>query len=516
MRWLSLLLLLFVFCPAFSRQELPPDTTQVKQLIQLSIKDQWVDLYRSLDYADQALKLSQEINYHRGIAMAHNLKGFCFWAFGDNELAIQSALEALSTLSDEPDPLIEAESYVVMARGYMDLREKAKAQQSILRAEAMASKVHDSTQLCGVYNLRGVIMFNDGNLDSALSLLNKAYAIGNSRSTDPINLVRIISNIGECYQDKNPKLALEQYNKALALARKTGNKVAEASTTSIVGHFYLRANDLKAAEINLRSALDLASKLGLRRVVRHAYGGLVDIKLKQGNGNEAVIYLRRYYAVRDSLLNTSKIRQIVELEARHSLQLSEKNIELLEKENKLEMMWRNMLIGFVILIIAGSVLILRWQRYRHRKNREMLNLKIDYLTKQHQEAVDRYRKLQTPEKEEEIVSADQKLLKRAIEIVEANIADSQMSVEKMADEMNMSRTSLHRKIKSITGFPPSELIRSIRLRRAARLIANRADSPTQVAHAVGFEDYSHFSKVFKKHFGVSPSEYHAVASQELV
>jgi AraC-like DNA-binding protein len=100
--------------------------------------------------------------------------------------------------------------------------------------------------------------------------------------------------------------------------------------------------------------------------------------------------------------------------------------------------------------------------------------------------------------------------------VEANIADSQMSVEKMADQMNMSRTSLHRKIKSITGFPPSELIRSIRLRKAARLIANRADSPTQVAHAVGFEDYSHFSKVFKKHFGVSPSEYPVTASQELV
>jgi AraC-like DNA-binding protein len=514
MRWYSVPLLLLMAFPALS-QENPPDSSQVKQLIRLSIKDQWTDLYRSLDYADQALKLSQQINYRRGIAIAHNLKGFCFWAFGDNELAIQSAHDALSTLGDEIDPLIEADSYYVMARGYMDLRESKKAHESILRSEGFALEGHDSTQLCGIYNLWGVIMYNDGKLDSALSLYNKAYTIGNARSVDPINLPRIISNIGECYPE-NPKLASLQFNSALTLARKTGNKVAEASIISIIGNAYLRANDLKNAESNLQAALELASNLGLRRVVRHAYGGLVDIKLKQGNGNEAVIYLRRYYAVRDSLLNTSKIRQIVELEAKHTLELSEKNVELLKTEKRIQAIWTNLLIGVVILIIIGSVLIFRWQRYRYRKNRDMLDLKIDYLTKQHQEAVDKYKRLQAPEVEEHIESADQRLLKRAIDIVEANMSDSQMSVEKMADEMHMSRTSLHRKIKSITGFPPSELIRSIRLRRAARLIANRADSPTQVAHSVGFEDYSHFSKVFKKHYGVSPSEYAAVSSQELV
>jgi AraC-like DNA-binding protein len=142
----------------------------------------------------------------------------------------------------------------------------------------------------------------------------------------------------------------------------------------------------------------------------------------------------------------------------------------------------------------------------------MLNLEIDYLTQQHKEAVDKYKTLQVPEGED-IASYDQRLLKQAISIVEENIGDSQLSVEKMAERMNMSRTSLHRKIKSITGFPPSELIRSIRLRKAARLIANRADSAAQIAHAVGFEDYSHFSKAFKKHFGVSPSAYYVQGTE---
>jgi len=66
---------------------------------------------------------------------------------------------------------------------------------------------------------------------------------------------------------------------------------------------------------------------------------------------------------------------------------------------------------------------------------------------------------------------------------------------------------MHRKIKAITGFPPSELIRNIRLRRAAHLLKNQTDSIAQISFSVGFEDHSYFSKSFKKQFGVTPSEY---------
>ncbi len=139
----------------------------------------------------------------------------------------------------------------------------------------------------------------------------------------PLNFPRIISNIGECHEVENPKLALTYYNEAMALAKRTGNQIAEASISDVIGHFHLRGKDLKSAETYLQSALQLGRSLGLRRVLRHAYAGLVDIRLQQGRGEEAVVFLRRSYAVRDSLLNTSKMRQIVELEAKHTLQLKE-------------------------------------------------------------------------------------------------------------------------------------------------------------------------------------------------
>lgn len=493
--------------------ELNHSEADVERLIDLSKKDQWIDSYRSLSYADQALRESQELNFKKGIARANNLKAFCYWSFGDNDLALQSALEALQVIQAEPDNFIEAESYYMQARAYMDLQEDNKAHEAIQKAESLAKQASNWEQLCSIYNLRGVILYTLSNCDSALYFYNKAYETGKAHAVNPINFPRIMSNIGECYQADNPVLALSYFEKALALAKETNNKIAEASITSIIGHAHVRSKEYRKAEDELQYALELARSLGLRRVVRHAYGGLVNIKLEQGKGDDAVVYLRRYYAVRDSLLNTSKIRQIVELETKHELALKEQNIKLLQSEAQIQRLQLNILIGAILVLVILSFGLLQWQRYRYRKNREMLNLEIDYLTQQHKETVDRYKGNLVPEQTASLETYDQKLLKRAIALVEEHITDPQLSVEKLAADMNMSRTSLHRKIKSITGFPPSELIRSIRLRKAAKLIANRVDTATQIAVRVGFDDYSHFSKAFKKHFGVSPTSYEEQAGQ---
>jgi tetratricopeptide (TPR) repeat protein len=217
--------------------------------------------------------------------------------------------------------VVQAESYYILARGYMDVGEEAKAFESIQKSEHLARNGGDWELLCSIYNLRGVILYMADKQDSALYFYNKAFDTGKDHAVDSVNFPRIISNIGECYAVESPNRALTYFNGALALAKRTSNQIAEASISDVIGHFYLKRKELKNAESYLQSALELARTLGLRRVIRHAYAGLVDIRLLQGRGEDAVVYLRRYYAVRDSLLNTSKIRQIVELEAKHTLQI---------------------------------------------------------------------------------------------------------------------------------------------------------------------------------------------------
>jgi AraC-like DNA-binding protein len=74
-------------------------------------------------------------------------------------------------------------------------------------------------------------------------------------------------------------------------------------------------------------------------------------------------------------------------------------------------------------------------------------------------------------------------------------------------EVGISRAQLHRKMKELTGLPVSEFIRNIRLEQAVRLLKEQKINVTQVAYSVGFSNVAHFSTVFRKQFGVSPSEY---------
>jgi AraC-like DNA-binding protein len=160
-----------------------------------------------------------------------------------------------------------------------------------------------------------------------------------------------------------------------------------------------------------------------------------------------------------------------------------------------------------VLVTGISIGVYFFQRYRESNNRRILNLKIDNLIAQHKELSEKYKGTLTTGLDSTVESYDQTLLKKSLEIIETNMSNPKFGVDQMADLIGISRASLHRKLKAITGFPPSELIRNIRLRKAGALLSSQTNSVTQIGIAVGFEDQSYFSKSFKKQFGVPPSEY---------
>ena len=92
------------------------------------------------------------------------------------------------------------------------------------------------------------------------------------------------------------------------------------------------------------------------------------------------------------------------------------------------------------------------------------------------------------------------------EVVEARMADSEVSVEDLAADMNLSRVQLYRKVKTLTGSSPVELLRTARLKRAYQLLATSGKNVSGVAYEVGFTAPSYFTKCFKDEFGISPSD----------
>jgi YesN/AraC family two-component response regulator len=107
----------------------------------------------------------------------------------------------------------------------------------------------------------------------------------------------------------------------------------------------------------------------------------------------------------------------------------------------------------------------------------------------------------------EVLSEDEKFLNSVKEKILERLSDEQLSVESLSDDIGMSRVQLYRKVSGLTGISVNELIRKLRLQRAAQLLQQKWGPVSQVAYEVGFSNLSYFSKVFKEEFGVLPSEY---------
>ena len=109
--------------------------------------------------------------------------------------------------------------------------------------------------------------------------------------------------------------------------------------------------------------------------------------------------------------------------------------------------------------------------------------------------------------EKNITPVDQKFLQKAMTVINEHIADSSLNVEMLTENLALSRSVLQRKILSLVGETPGELIRSIRLKKAANLIEQKFGNLSEIALEVGFNNPAYFSESFKKLFGMSPSQY---------
>ncbi|MEI7423292.1 MAG: two-component regulator propeller domain-containing protein [Prolixibacteraceae bacterium] len=104
-------------------------------------------------------------------------------------------------------------------------------------------------------------------------------------------------------------------------------------------------------------------------------------------------------------------------------------------------------------------------------------------------------------------SPDERFLQKAIDVIENNISDPDLDIDRFAVEIGVSRMQLYRKLNALTEMTVKEFIRNIRLKRAAQLLVQRKMNVSEVAYAVGFRDLSHFRKCFRQEFNMSASEY---------
>jgi DNA-binding response OmpR family regulator len=131
------------------------------------------------------------------------------------------------------------------------------------------------------------------------------------------------------------------------------------------------------------------------------------------------------------------------------------------------------------------------------KNRETLHRLLERTTKPPLDVDDK-----------ELLPQNKQFLKDLYDLMEKELSNPELNIQKMTETLKISRTKFYYKVKGLTGMNPNVFFKKYKLNRAEELLATGKYNISEVADLTGFSTLSHFSISFKKHFGSAPSEYH--------
>ena len=109
--------------------------------------------------------------------------------------------------------------------------------------------------------------------------------------------------------------------------------------------------------------------------------------------------------------------------------------------------------------------------------------------------------------EQYLVKKDVQFLEKIHQVIEENMDDSDFNIDTIASGIGLSRSAFFKKLKSLTGLAPVDLVKEIRLNKSVELIKNTDLSISEIAFAVGFKDSGYYSKCFRKKYNQTPREY---------
>ncbi|MDE6547939.1 MAG: response regulator, partial [Muribaculaceae bacterium] len=113
-----------------------------------------------------------------------------------------------------------------------------------------------------------------------------------------------------------------------------------------------------------------------------------------------------------------------------------------------------------------------------------------------------------------VKGVDEELMDKINRYINDNLSESSMNVDGLSEYIGLSRSQLHRRMKDIIGVAPSDYIRNVKLRKACEMLSQGDVDIAQVAYSLGFNAQSHFSTLFKRYTGMTPTEYRSMGKDD--
>ena len=344
------------------------DTNRVNTLIRTCYYEYTSYPEKNKQHAEEAKRISEKIQFTKGIGLSLRYISLYYWVKGDYEQAGDFAFQMLKVFEEQGNEEGLAKSYTLIGLINEEWGNFDKAKENHLKSLEINRRLNRLYDLAYNYNSLGALYNKFDKDKEAMDYFKKSLALRkeindeDGMSQSYINLARI----------NKPDEAIDYYSKALTIAKKLGNINRLSIIATGLGDLYIATKQFEKADTTLNDARILALKVGNKKMLRDIYKSLLSLERERNHYKKALEYSLLEKTYQDSLFTEEKTKQLAEIEARYEAEKKEHAIQVLERDNSIKKLWQNILIASLGVVFLAAALYYYVQRLRIRRNQELL------------------------------------------------------------------------------------------------------------------------------------------------
>lgn len=329
------------------------------------------DFANALEYFNLALKKNLEINNTGELAASYNNVGVVYNRLGYYELALKNHLEQLKINEENNNLRGIAISNSNIGNIYNNMKENDKALEYYLEAKEISEQLQDTNAVANALINLGVVSMELEDYPQSIIYFNQALDM-KQKVGDRINIGVIYSNLGLAYRSmENYNRALDFFNKSYDISNSVNNRQGVAIAITNLGDLHMKLNNLQKSKEFLDQALRIARQIDSKQLIRDIYKYLSQWHETRGDFEASLDDYKRMTALKDSILDTEKSRQIRNLQIVYEVEKKEK--EILEQRVSIQKLEANQFYLLLAIVIALAIAFVVYYRYQSKKklNREL-------------------------------------------------------------------------------------------------------------------------------------------------
>ncbi len=249
---------------------------------------------------------------------------------------------------------------------YMDLKQYQQAESTLTKALDLSREQDNSKGISQCLDNLGLLAIGNNQFQKAIAFFEEAMII-NQQLNDSISILGTFNNLGLIYEKKGEyKKAMELYKQSLLISERLHYFLGISTITNNIGKVYIALHQYDSANIYLAYALKIAQQGNLPLCEKDSYNLLTNLYEASGKYVQALAAFKSYTALKDSIFNKEKSKQIAEMEAKYETEKKEKENEILRKDISLRQKTQQLLVVAISALVLVVILLVVLARYNRR------------------------------------------------------------------------------------------------------------------------------------------------------